>query len=141
MPIKYNLMNYDIIANNIHKLQLKNESELSDSDKKLMALAILIASFSSSFSWKTYRWATDGMKSDGNELKAEYENAKKANWKMVKNTDVQEVVRTFGPMEKEARDKIFFEWLFMSVEKEMHEELRHAWEELEKNFNVECDSV
>ncbi|MGC8651711.1 MAG: hypothetical protein ACP5UH_00455 [Candidatus Micrarchaeia archaeon] len=142
MPIKYNLMNYDVIANNIHKLQAKSESEYGQEDKSLWALGVLIASFSSSFSWQTYKMISDGAAvSEAQELKEEFENARKANWKQVRNVDVQEVVRNFGSMPKAARDKIFFDWLFLNVDKSMHNLLKQAWDTLGKNFSVECDSV
>ncbi|MCL4373476.1 MAG: hypothetical protein M1360_00005 [Candidatus Marsarchaeota archaeon] len=142
MPIKYNLMNYDVIANSIHKLQAKNESEYAQDELNLRALGVLIASFSSSFSWQTYKRISEGAPiSAAQELKDEFESARKSNWKHIRNVDVQEVVRTFGSMSKPARDKIFFDWLFFNVDKSMHEQLKQAWGALEKNLTVECDSV
>ncbi|MGC8669973.1 MAG: hypothetical protein ACP5TL_02360 [Candidatus Micrarchaeia archaeon] len=143
MPIKYNLMNYDITANSIHKVQAKNENELNDNDKSIKTLGILIASFASSFSWHTYKCITDGLSiSNTQEVKEEFENAKRNAWKQIRNVDVQEVLRTFGAMSKAARDKFFFEWLFfINAEKEMHDSLKRAWSELEKDMTVECDSI
>jgi len=142
MPIKYNLMNYDIIANNIHKIQAKDDSELSDNERRVKTLGVLIASFSSSFSWQTYKRVIDGGNMTGVQgIKEEFEIARKSNWKQVRNTDVQEVVRTFSTMPKASRDRIFFDWLFLYTDREMHEQLKYAWSELEKDLKSECDSV
>jgi hypothetical protein len=140
MPIKYNLMNYDIIANNIHKLQSKNESNFDYNDKVTRGIGIIIASFSSSFSWQTYKSISEGVNIDldKQEIKEEFQNAAKTNWKNVRNVDVQEVVRIFSAMPKETRERIFNTWLFLNAGKDYHDTLKNAWAKLEENLKAEA---
>ncbi|MGC8687448.1 MAG: hypothetical protein ACP5RM_01975 [Candidatus Micrarchaeia archaeon] len=140
MPIKYNLMNYDIIANNIHKLQSKNESNFDDKDKVTKGVGIIIASFSSSFSWQTYKSISDGaaINLDKQEIKEEFQNAVKTNWKNIRNVDVQEVVRIFSAMPEETRERIFNTWLFLNAGKDYHDTLKSAWAKLEENLKAEA---
>lgn len=138
MPIKYNLTTHDILAGSIHKLAMNGHgvSELATQDAVLRAKAIIIASFSSAHSWKTYKAVTGGMvllnKPD---IKEEYLAAKASKWKSVRNIDIQEVASM------DLKDGHFSSWLFSNVDKSEHLTYRQAWGGLRQDFLNGCDVI
>ncbi len=149
MPRKYNLTKYDVLANMIHKLSVKElglnhgnadnaTPEHADSydDETLKAIAVLIASFSSNHSWQTYRYITiHESTGNSNAIKEEYSEAEKTRWKNVTQYDIGEVANTNLP------DNVFSEWLFFNVVKDKHDTYRRAWRILKEQFSnqVEAD--
>lgn len=136
MPIKYNLTRYDILAAEIHKISLKNDSELTQQEQSLKAKATLIAAFASAHSWQTFRSITNGAGDlHKTEVRNEYEAAKTGKWKQVRNLDIQEVASI------EVRDNTFFSWLIFNVDKDGHIVYKNAWRELKEELEEECDDT
>ncbi|MGD0510232.1 MAG: hypothetical protein ABSA33_00160 [Candidatus Micrarchaeaceae archaeon] len=137
MPIKYNLTKFDTIAEKIHELSHKGSTTFNDDEETTQAEAIIISSFSSSYSWQT-----DKVISGGNHnllyspaIKSEYMMATKENWKKIRNTDVQEVSC------KNISDSFFYMWLAINVERPKHKAFKRGWERLKTEFAEECDGI
>ncbi len=138
MPIKYNLTTHDILAGNIHKLAINGSalSALAERDAMLRAKAVIIASFSSAHSWKTYKAVTSGMVLlNTPEIRVEYQDAKSFKWKSVRNIDIQEV------SSMDLKDGHFSSWLFSNVEKVDHSLYKSAWGSLKEDFINGCDVI
>ncbi|MDE1811049.1 MAG: hypothetical protein KGH66_03340 [Candidatus Micrarchaeota archaeon] len=138
MPIKYNLTTHDILAGSIHKLAINGSTveRLAEQDAVLRAKAIIIASFASAHSWKTYKAITSGIVLlNKPEIREEYLAAKNAKWKSVRNIDIQEV------SSMDLRDGHFSSWLFSNVDKPEHATYRAAWGSLRKDFLNGCDVI
>ena len=147
MPIKYNLTTYDMLANRIHKLSLRNGSASSsvkpdeeahaaaEDGDIILAKAVIIASFSSNLSWQTYNTiTTDPGKLNLPEVKREYEEAVSEKWKRVTNNDVREVA-TNG-----ISDNAFSMWLFYNVGKDEHDNYKKAWQLFKDEFSEGCET-
>ncbi len=148
MPIKYNLTTYDMLANRIHKLSVKNSStdpsykieseaySATEDPDIILAKAIIIASLSSNLSWQTYNMiTTNPSRLNSPEIKREYEEAKLEKWKRVTNNDVREVTKN------DIGDNAFSTWLFFNVGKDMHETYKEAWQNLKKEFSEGCETA
>jgi hypothetical protein len=138
MPIKYNLTKYDMLSTRIKKVSVKKSpKELSLEERKTMIKAILIASFASGHSWQTYRTLTSQVSASMHspEIRKEYQETVASKWKLITPFDIVEVSTTNIP------DNAFSEWLFFNVEKNNHQEYKHAWSELKADFNEDCDVV
>ncbi len=146
MPIKYNLTKYDILANRIHKLSLKGlrngtsadpvETEDVGEDEQLKTIAIILASFTSSHSWQTYRCIeqqADGFNSEI--VKSEYLEAVKERWKHVTSSDVSELANL------KVSDSDFHRWLFFNVGNNDQEKYKEAWSELKETLSEPCDDT
>lgn len=138
MPIKYNLTKNDILASKFHQLSQKNIAELSDHPSQedlLQAQAILIASFSSSHSWQTFKCITE-MNMErlrSNDIKSEYQSAKTERWKHVTTRDIEEVAKM------NITPSLFSIWLSFNTERERKQTYRSAWDLLVGEFQKECD--
>ncbi|MCL4403306.1 MAG: hypothetical protein M1500_03915 [Candidatus Marsarchaeota archaeon] len=148
MPIKYNLTTYDMLANKIHKLSVKNSSAISpakydgesgvtvEDGNIILAKAVIIASFSSNLSWQTYNAIiTDPSRLNVPEIRREYEEAASEKWKRVTNNDVREVAT------KGISDNAFSTWLFYNVDKSAHETYKKAWKLFKSEFSEGCETV
>ena len=143
MPKKYNLTRYDLIANSIKKLssrELYANGEVAEAldveytDEMLRTMAIIVASFSSSHSWKTFRGITEGSgQLNSDEIREEYQEACRTRWKNVSQNDIGELSNTNIP------DSRFFEWLFFNVDKKEHPIYKDAWGTLKREFQDGCD--
>ncbi len=147
MPIKYNLTTYDMLANQIHKLSIKNGSaspvkfdeearSITEDGDIIRAKAVIIASFSSNLSWQTYKTiTTDPGKLNSIEVKREYDEAVTDKWKRVTNNDVREVA-TNG-----IGDNAFSTWLFFNVDKDAHDAYNKAWRLFKSEFSEGCETA
>jgi hypothetical protein len=138
MPIKYNLTTHDILAGSIHKLAINGSAlnGLAGQDAMIRAKAIIIASFSSAHSWKTYKAVTGGqVLLNTPDIKGEYVDAKNFKWKSVRNIDIQEV------SSMDLREGHFSSWLFSNVEKPEHQLYKSAWGSLKQDFLNGCDVI
>lgn len=137
MPIKYNLTKYDMLAERIHELSQKRDTPFSKDEETLRAEAILIASFSSSHSWQTYKTIIEGNPNALNspEIRNECTMAKSEKWKHIRNMDIQEVSCT------NIRDSLFYVWLSANSDKLNRETYRRAWLKLKQEFDEECDGI
>ena len=61
MPLKHNVTKYDVLATKIRKIALKPSSDLSKEEKRSAIMAVIVASLSSSHSWKTHNLLMDGL--------------------------------------------------------------------------------
>ncbi|MCL4371863.1 hypothetical protein M1373_00915 [Candidatus Marsarchaeota archaeon] len=150
MPIKYNRTNYDMLVGEIHKLVLKcnahqaysalqqkhNGVELEKNEQSLKALAVIIASFSSSHSWQTHKCLESrNGRFDTAEIKNEYLEAENSRWKNVSIYDLEELASIPVPT------SIFYRWLFLNVDKSKQQLYKNAWKELQKVFEGACDEL
>ncbi len=136
MPIKYNLTKYDVLSSKVKKLSTKkNGDPFTKEDRMTVIKAILIASFASGHSWKTFKAATApaAMVFNNPEIKKEYEDAATNKWKSISNFDIAEVSSANIP------DSAFFEWLVFNVNKADHDEYKTSWWALKQGFDEDCD--
>ncbi len=151
MPIKYNLTKYDVLASEIRKLAVKYNThhtyplerkgnadgiQLSSEEIMLKAMAVLIASFSSSHSWQTHKCIENhDDKLSNAEIKTEYEEAERIRWQNVSLYDIGEIASTQIP------DNVFYRWMFSNIEKDKQALYKGAWTELKKAFESSCDEI
>jgi len=120
MPIKYNLTKYDKLAEQIHELSQKKCTTFTREEKTLMAMAVIITSFSSAHSWQTSKVITDGNPNlllSCPEIKNEYQLA------------------------KNEKDGIFYTWLSANEHNGERGDYKNAWGRLKALFNEECDGI
>jgi hypothetical protein len=137
MPIKYNLTKYDILAEKFHDLAQK-KGTLDKDEEITKAGATIIVSFSPAHSWQTSKAIIEGNINafNSSEVKNEYKLASEKKWKLVRNTDIQEVSCI------NIRDNLFSTWLLTNIpEKNTRETYRKAWCVLKEQFNEECDGI
>jgi hypothetical protein len=137
MPIKYNLTKYDMLSTRIKKVSVKRPPlQMSNEERSIMIKAVLIASFSSGHSWQTYRTITaPGSSLNNPEIKKEYSEALTSKWRTITPFDIVEVSTA------NIQDGTFSEWLLFNVNRDYHEEYKHAWSELKSEFSKDCDVV
>ncbi|MCL4404820.1 MAG: hypothetical protein M1544_00420 [Candidatus Marsarchaeota archaeon] len=150
MPIKYNITKYDVLVGRIHKLiqksnpqhayanGLKQESSYdpdSPEEKRLMAMAVIVASFSSNHSWQTHKCLQKGGQMNIPEVKEEYLQAERNRWRNVSLTDMEEIASM------QIQDSTFYNWLFYNVLKEKQKVYREAWTTLKGEFETACDEI
>ncbi len=137
MPIKYNFTKYDMLAEEIHELSQKRNTPFSKDEEVKKAEAVLIASFSSSHSWQTYKIIVEGNANSLNspQLKNEFLTAKTEKWKEIKPTNIQEVSCM------NIRDDLFYMWLSINVDKINRDKYKLAWFKLKQQFDEECDGI
>ncbi|HUC38592.1 MAG TPA: hypothetical protein VL944_00490 [Candidatus Acidoferrum sp.] len=137
MPLKHNVTKYDVLATRIHKLALKNSTgDLTKDEKRAMVMAVLIASFSSSLSWKTHNILADGQTNLNNEeVKREYKQALASRWKLTTAADISEVLN------KGISSAAFSAWLFFNVDQSQHSLYKDVWSSLGDEFMQACDDI
>lgn len=137
MPIKYNFTKYDMLAEEIHELSQKRNTPFSKDEEVKKAEAVLIASFSSSHSWQTYKIIAEGNVNSLNspQIKNEFLIAKTEKWKEIKPPNIQEVSCM------NIRDGLFYMWLSINVDKINRDKYKLAWFKLKRQFDDECDGV
>ncbi|ASI13876.1 hypothetical protein Mia14_0567 [Candidatus Mancarchaeum acidiphilum] len=147
MPKRYNLTKFDVLSNAIHKLSVKDSSmeskrdtrnadayKFSDEDNLLKAEAIIIASFSSGHSWKTYNALTNrSIELNSDEVKSDYKEAEKEKWKSISESDIKEILNL------RISDNLFMQWLFFNVDKDEREIYKKAWGKIKEEFEEMCD--
>ena len=134
MPLKYTLTWADMHVNEIRKVALKKERELTSGDKFVRTTAIIIASFSSRHSWETHKCTeTDFGRLNSNAIRDEYATAATEKWKQVSFFDISEIASEHLP------DKTFYRWLFMFVDGQKHKEYKAAWTFLKEKLTNYSD--
>lgn len=145
MPIKYNLTKCDILANEIHKLSLKelkeshsdnDSSEHEPEDIEIKLMAIIIASLTSSHSWQTYKCIEqqiDGFNAEV--IKREHEEAIEERWKHITPSDISELVNL------NISDSVFYRWSFFNVNREEHKYYVKAWKRLKEEMSNSYDGA
>ena len=150
MPIKYNITKYDVLVGEIHKLVQKcnthrayradaksegEQTELTEGELQLKAIAVIVASFSSGHSWQTHKCMQSEGQLDKPEVKEEYELAEQSRWKSVNLNDVEELAS--APIS----DQAFYRWLFYNVDKGKQKLYKDAWVRLKAEFESSCDEL
>ncbi len=139
MPIKHNLTKYDILQDKVHKLSQKDESMYTDEDIVLKNMSVLIASFSSGFSWKTHKALSDNQyEFNSEDIRAEFNQSRSTKWKSITAADVYEVSQKSIPKSK------FASWLYYTVDMREHDKYKAAWDKFneyiisEENDGIEA---
>ncbi len=138
MPIKYNLTKYDMLFSKIKRiLSKKGPKEMTKEEKNTMFEAVLVAAFSSSHSWQTYKAIESGIPGvfRAPEIRKEYEEAFLMQWKRISPFDINEVASV------NMGDNAFSEWMFFNVPKDSQTDVSGAWRSLQKEFNKDCDTT
>lgn len=136
MPLKHNVTKYDVLATKIHKISLKQPSDLTKEEKRVAIMAVLVASLSSGQSWKTHNLIMDGLSNlNSEEVREEYRHAVSSRWKTITAADISEVLN------KGVSPTAFSTWLFFNVEKQQHSLYKAVWEEMRTTFMEACDDV
>ena len=134
MPFKHNLTKFNIFSDNVHKIAKK--SKITENERRIMTMAIIIASFSSAHSWKTSKSIVADRMIDIKDIsiKQEYENAKTIKWKKISSSDIKEIAN------QGIRDSMFSRWMLSYVDKEEHENYKQAWSMIKNNItDTNCD--
>lgn len=136
MPIKYNLTKYDLLSTKIKKIAgKKGIGEMTKEEYRTMLKAVIVASFASGHSWKTYKITTSsgGHEFNNPEIKEEHQQAYVSKWKTVSPFDIGEISET------NISDHAFSTWLFFNVDKSEHDDYKNAWNELQQELAEDCD--
>ena len=134
MPFKHNLTKFNIFSDNVRKIAKK--SKITENERRIMTMAIIIASFSSAHSWKTSKSIVADRMIDIKDIsiKQEYENAKAIKWKNISSSDIKEIAN------QGIRDSMFSRWMLSYVDKEEHENYKQAWSMIKNNItDTNCD--
>ncbi len=137
MPIKFNLTKYDLLTAKIKKLAGRDVRALTKEEQQTIRQAILISSFASGHSWRTYRALTAQSSTPMNdpELKQEHSEASTSKWKAITPFNIVEVSNM------NIAESAFSQWLFFNVDRTQHKEFTDAWTRLQKEFAEDCDVV
>lgn len=136
MPLKHNVTKYDVLATKIHKITQKSADDLSTDEKRAAIMAVLIASLSSSQSWKTHNFIMDGLSGmNSPDVREEYKQALSTRWKNITAADISEVLN------KGISNTAFSTWLFFTVDQQQHALYKSIWDEMCKDFMQACDDV
>ena len=133
MSTKLNLTKYEKFVRVVRLISQYDEKNYNESEKVIKNLAVLAACFSPNKSWKTYKVLTEEEKENQiskEELKQEYEDAKKFKWKSISISDLQEILTMPIKSHQVAV------WLYFIVDPSEHETYRKAWE----NFDAALSS-
>ncbi len=131
MPTKHNLTKYDRFVESVRRVAKKSEADYTEHDIAIRNIATLIASFSSSNSWNTYKAMQDGsIKNNLEQIIEEYKEAKSIKWKNLTVFDVQEIADKRIPRYKVE------EWLYYTADAEKQKEYRDAWNMLDKELSA-----
>ncbi|MCL4379369.1 hypothetical protein M1589_02365 [Candidatus Marsarchaeota archaeon] len=136
MPLKHNVTKYDVLATKIHHLSQKQNSDLTKDEKRAEIMAVLVASLTSSQSWKTHQHLMDGLANlNSDDVKEEYRQALTTRWKNVTAADINEV------LSKGISAQAFSTWLFFTVEPQNQSLYKSVWDEMCKEFTQACDDI
>ncbi|MCL5430610.1 MAG: hypothetical protein M1504_04025 [Candidatus Marsarchaeota archaeon] len=140
MPIKYNLTKYDMLMGKVKKIATAKKEQKAMTPEELMNMykAIIVASFASGHSWKTYKILTSQPQPtamNNPDVKNEHVEARNTKWKQISPFDIGEIAKL------SVQDSTFSEWLFYNVEQEHHDGYKKAWMSLNVEFNEACDDV
>jgi len=118
---------YELLVNDVRKLSKKHEIE-NEEEKKIKDMAALIASLSSSHSWKTYKYLHDGGELDKDAIIMEANTAFSEGWKSITEADVEEVVNS------NMDDYLLSMWLFYAIEKDKRDYFKSLLQEMKKEL-------
>ncbi|MCL5111414.1 MAG: hypothetical protein M1160_00840 [Candidatus Marsarchaeota archaeon] len=134
--MKHNVTKYDVLATKIHHLSQKQNSDLTKDEKRAEIMAVLVASLTSSQSWKTHQHLMDGLANlNSDDVKEEYRQALTTRWKNVTAADINEV------LSKGISAQAFSTWLFFTVEPQNQSLYKSVWDEMCKEFTQACDDI
>lgn len=133
MVFRFNQTKFNKFSDKIYKISKDNIKEKRFENEILMAT--LIASFSSTHSWKTNKELDNGFTNiHSNDIEQEYTEAKQGKWKNINITDIKEIAG------KNISDNVFYRWLNSYVNYEEKEACKKAWSSLKNEiFKENCD--
>ncbi len=130
MPTKHNLTKYDRFVESVRDVDKKAEADYTEHDIAVRNIATLVASFSSSNSWNTYKAMQDGsIKNNLEQIIEEYKEARSIKWKNLTVFDVQEIADMRIPRYK------IEEWIYYVAGSEKRKEYRDAWNMLDTELS------
>ena len=127
------LNRYSLFISDLHKA-IKNKDTVKG-DSIMKRKAALIASFSSSHSWKTYEYLNEGAKFDKEAVVNEKANAFERGWMEINEDDIEEVISL------NISEYAFCMWLFYTVEKEQRKDYTDLFRQIKKEFAYGLEPV
>ncbi|MEM3839263.1 MAG: hypothetical protein QXF01_01650 [Candidatus Micrarchaeaceae archaeon] len=127
------LNRYGLFICDLHKA-IKSK-EAMKCDNILRKKAALIAALSSSHSWKTYEYFSDGAKFDREAIINEKRNAFEKGWMEITEDDVEEVVSL--PISEYALSM----WFFYAFDREEKGEYAMLFQQIKKEFQYGLEPV
>ncbi len=127
------LNSYGLFISDLHRAMKNKEALRQDSITRKKAS--LIASFSSSHSWKTYEYLRDGAAFDKDAVISEKVAAFEHGWMEITESDIEEVILT------NISEYAFCMWLFYTVEKEYRKEYTDLFRQIKKEFAYGLESI
>ena len=118
---------YELLVNEVRKVSKKRSLE-DEQDKRIKDIASLVASLSSSHSWRTYKYLHDGGDLDKDAIIMEANSAFSAGWKSITESDIEEVVNS------NIDDYLISTWFFYAIEKEKRDYYKSLLEEIKKEL-------
>ncbi len=118
---------YELLVNEVRKVSKKRSLE-DDQDKRIKDIASLVASLSSSHSWRTYKYLHDGGDLDKDAIIMEANSAFSEGWKSITESDIEEVVNS------NIDDYLISTWFFYAIEKEKRDYYKSLLEEIKKEL-------
>jgi hypothetical protein len=118
---------YELLVNEVRKVSKKRSLE-DEQDKRIKDIASLVASLSSSHSWRTYKYLHDGGELDKDAIIMEANSAFSEGWKSITESDVEEVVNS------NIDDYLISTWFFYAIEKEKRDYYKSLLEEIKKEL-------
>ncbi len=120
------LNKYSMFVSEMHHY-IRNRSAV-DLDPSMKKKASLIASFSSSHSWKTYEYLSGKGPFDKDAILEEKKHAFEKGWTDINESDIEEV------MQLDISDYAVSMWLFYTLEKDTRGEYRDLFSQICKEF-------
>jgi hypothetical protein len=120
------LNKYSLFVSDLHKA-IKNR-DAAKSDSIMRKKASIIASFSSSHSWKTYEYVSGGAQLDKDAVINEKLNAFAHGWMEINEDDIEEF------MSLNITEYSFCMWLFYTMDKEQRKEYSELFRQIKKEF-------
>ncbi len=117
---------YELLVAEIRKISKKHE--VDGEEEKIKDMASLVASLSSSHSWKTYKYLHDGGELDKNAIAMEASSAFGEGWKNVTEKDIEEVVKS------NVDEYLLSTWFFYAVPNEKRDYYKGLLEEMKKEY-------
>ncbi len=133
MVFRFNQTKFNKFSDKIYKISKEKIKEKKFENEILMAT--LIASFSSTHSWKTNKELDNGFTNMYcKDIEQEYTEAKIRKWKNISITDIKEIAS------KNIPDNVFYRWLNSYINNNEKKAYKKAWSSLKNRiFEENCD--
>ncbi|MGB9732728.1 MAG: hypothetical protein ACP5P2_02225 [Candidatus Micrarchaeia archaeon] len=114
---------YELLVNEVRRVSKKRKPETAE-EVKVKDEASLVASLSSSHSWKTYKYLHDGGELDKDAIIMEANAAFSEGWKNITEKDIEEVINS------NIDEYLISTWFFYAVDKEKRDYYKNLLEEM-----------